>query len=47
MHGLIAAVGSSYWNFIKYAKVWEQGLRADPDLRPEGRQKWWPERGGS
>lgn len=46
-HGLIAAVGASYFNFIKYAKVWEQGLRADPDLRPEGRQRWWLERGGS
>ncbi len=26
-HGLIAAAGASYFSFIKYAKVWEQGLR--------------------
>lgn len=31
MHGLIAAMGASYFNFIKYAKVWEQGLQAESD----------------
>jgi glycosyltransferase involved in cell wall biosynthesis len=36
-HGLIAAVGASYWNFIKYAKVWEQGLGGGPEPRSE-----WP-----
>ncbi|HLC21874.1 MAG TPA: glycosyltransferase family 2 protein [Candidatus Methylomirabilis sp.] len=30
-HGLVAAVGASYFNFIKYAKVWEQGLRAESE----------------
>lgn len=32
-HGLIAAVGASYFTFIKYGKVWEQGLHAEPETR--------------
>lgn len=30
MHGWIAAAGASYFNFFKYAKVWEAGLPPDP-----------------
>lgn len=30
MHGWIVAVGASYFNFFKYAKVWEAGLAPDP-----------------
>ena len=41
-HGLIAAVGASYFNFIKYAKVWEQGLRAGSKAGSEG--SWSPYR---
>ncbi len=32
-HGLIAAVGASYFTFIKYGKVWEQGLHAELETR--------------
>src|SRR5574337_456158 len=38
MHGLIAAAGASYFNFIKYAKVWELGLRTEPGQGTESRQ---------
>lgn len=41
-HGLIAAVGASYWNFIKYAKVWEQGLHEGPG--PSSGWSWPPYR---
>jgi glycosyltransferase involved in cell wall biosynthesis len=34
LHGLIAAVGASYFNFVKYAKVWEQGLRVASKTEP-------------
>ena len=30
MHGWIVAAGASYFNFFKYAKVWEAGLAPDP-----------------
>jgi glycosyltransferase involved in cell wall biosynthesis len=43
MHGLIAAVGASYFTFIKYAKIWEQGLRAGPDRRTDDRRTGWEE----
>ena len=39
MPGLIAAVGAAYFNFIKYAKVWEQGLRTEPGPGTEGRHE--------
>ncbi len=29
MHGWIAAAGASYFNFFKYAKIWEAGLTPD------------------
>jgi hypothetical protein len=41
-HGLIAAVGASYWNFIKHAKVWEQGLRGGSE--PGSEWPWPPYR---
>ncbi len=41
MHGLIAAIGASYFTCIKYAKVWEQGLRAGRDRRTEGPRAGW------
>ncbi|WP_337287613.1 glycosyltransferase family 2 protein [Candidatus Methylomirabilis sp.] len=44
MHGLIAAAGASYFNVIKYAKVWELGLRTEPGQRIEGRQEGWRDR---
>ncbi|MDD5559181.1 glycosyltransferase family 2 protein [Candidatus Methylomirabilis sp.] len=39
MHGLIAAVGASYFNFIKYAKIWELGLRTESGQGTESRQE--------
>lgn len=47
MHGLIAAAGASYFNFIKYAKVWELGLRTEPGQGAESRQERWLERYGA
>lgn len=35
MHGLIAAIGASYFTFITYAKLWERGHRVGPDQRME------------
>lgn len=32
MHGWIVAAGASYFNFFKYAKVWEAGLAPDPGV---------------
>jgi glycosyltransferase involved in cell wall biosynthesis len=41
-HGLIAAIAASYFNFIKYAKVWEQGLAVGSKAGSEG--SWLPYR---
>ena len=38
MPGLIAAVGAAYFNFIKYAKVWELGAHAERAPRSEERR---------
>jgi hypothetical protein len=38
MPGLIAALGAAYFNFIKYAKVWELGLHAERVPRSEERR---------
>ncbi|MDE2058508.1 MAG: glycosyltransferase family 2 protein [candidate division NC10 bacterium] len=43
-HGLIAAVGAAHFNFMKYAKVWELGLRAKPGQGTERRQERWLDR---
>lgn len=40
MHGLIAAAGASYFNFIKYAKVWELGLLAQSDSEGSIERSW-------
>jgi glycosyltransferase involved in cell wall biosynthesis len=39
IQGLIAALGAACFNFIKYAKLWETGLRAESDQAAEGRQE--------
>lgn len=36
MHGWVAVAGASYFNFFKYAKVWEAGLPLDPIVGGEG-----------
>ena len=38
MQGLIAALGAACFNFIKYAKLWEAGLSAEPGEGTEDRQ---------
>lgn len=40
--GLIAAIGASYFNFFKYAKIWEQGLKGE--LEPGSGKPWRPHR---
>ncbi|MDE2483912.1 MAG: glycosyltransferase family 2 protein [candidate division NC10 bacterium] len=44
MPGLIAALGAAYFNFIKYAKVWELRLRTEPGQGTESRQERWLDR---
>ncbi len=39
IQGLIAALGAACFNFIKYAKLWEEGLREESKHETEGRQE--------